>query len=61
MMRVSASDLSVIVKHCNKNVVERLKDKTVTQTIAEMNTIIDRMKNELREIANVSFSNFSTN
>ncbi len=61
MMKISASDLNVIVKHCNKNVVKRLKDRTIIQTIAKTNTIIDRMKNKLREIANVSFSNSSTN
>jgi hypothetical protein len=38
-----------------------LKDRTIIQTIAKTNTIIDRMKNKLREIANVSFSNSSTN
>ncbi len=47
-MSASANDLSVIVKHCNKDAVERLKNRTVIQIVAKTNTIIDRMKNELR-------------
>jgi L-lactate utilization protein LutC len=61
MMKVSASDLNVIVKHCNKNIVKRLKSRTIIQIVAEMNTFIDRMKNELREIANAISNNSSTN
>jgi GTPase involved in cell partitioning and DNA repair len=54
MMKIFAKNLNVMIKHCNKNVIERLKNKTITQIVAKINTIIDRMKNELRETANVS-------
>jgi prefoldin subunit 5 len=54
VMRVFAENLSVMIKHCNKNVIERLKSRTVTQIVAKMNTVIDRMKNELREIEDAS-------
>jgi GTPase involved in cell partitioning and DNA repair len=54
MMRTFAKNLNVMIKHCNKNVIERLKSRTITQIVAKINTIIDRMKNELRETANVS-------
>jgi GTP1/Obg family GTP-binding protein len=50
MMRVFAKNLSVVIKHCNKNVIKRLKNRTIIQIVAKMNTIIDRMKNELREL-----------
>jgi hypothetical protein len=60
MMKVFVSDLNVIMKHCNKNVVKRLKNKTIIQIVAKMNMFIDRMKNELREIANVFVSNNSS-
>jgi ElaB/YqjD/DUF883 family membrane-anchored ribosome-binding protein len=54
MMRASAKNLSVMIKHCNKNVLRRLKDRTLTQIVAKTNTTIDRMKNELRVFANFS-------
>jgi uncharacterized membrane protein YbjE (DUF340 family) len=50
MMKIFAKNLNVVIKHCNKNVIKRLKSRTITQIVAKMNTIIDRMKNELREI-----------
>ncbi len=54
VMKVFAKNLSVMIKHCNKNVIERLKSRTIIQIVAKMNTVIDRMKNELREIENAS-------
>jgi GTPase involved in cell partitioning and DNA repair len=54
MMKIFAKNLNVMIKHCNKDVIKRLKSKTITQIVAKINTIIDRMKNELRETANVS-------
>ncbi len=54
VMKVFAKNLSMMIKHCNKNVIERLKSRTVTQIVAKMNTVIDRMKNELREIEDAS-------
>ncbi len=61
-MKISISDLNVIMKYCNKNVLKRLKSKTIIQIVAKMNTFINRMKNELREIASVStLNNSSTN
>jgi hypothetical protein len=54
MMKIFAKNLNVMIKHCNKNVIKRLKNRTIIQIVAKINTIIDRMKNELRETANVS-------
>ncbi len=54
MMKIFAKNLNVMIKHCNKNVIERLKNRTIIQIVAKINTAIDRMKNELRESANVS-------
>jgi uncharacterized membrane protein YbjE (DUF340 family) len=54
VMKIFAKNLSVIIKHCNKNVIERLKNRTITQIVAKMNIVIDRMKNELREIEDAS-------
>jgi hypothetical protein len=54
MMKIFAKNLNVMIKYCNKNVIKRLKNKTIIQIVAKINTIIDRMKNELRETANVS-------
>ncbi len=45
--KVNAIDLNVVIKHCIKSTIERLKSRTVVQTIVEINTSIDRMKNEL--------------
>ncbi len=55
-MRVFAKNLSVMIKHCNKNVIERLKSRTFTQIVAKTNTTIDRMKKELRKSASISSS-----
>jgi hypothetical protein len=52
MMKIFAKNLNVMIKHCNKKVIKRLKNKTIIQIVAKLNTIIDRMKNELREIKN---------
>jgi hypothetical protein len=60
MIKIFAKNLNVMIKHCNKNVIKRLKNKTITQIVAKMNTIIDRMKNELRETTNV-LNDFSMN
>ncbi len=57
-MKVFAKNLSVMIKHCNKNVIKRLQNRTISQIVAKTNTIIDRMKNELRETANVSDTSF---
>ncbi len=54
MMRVFAKNLNVMIKHCNKNVMKRLKNKTFIQIVAKTNTTINRMKNELRVFANFS-------
>jgi hypothetical protein len=55
-MKIFAKNLNVMIKHCNKNVIERLKSRTLTQIVAKTNTTIDRMKKELREFANISSS-----
>ncbi len=60
-MNVSANDLSVIVKHCNKDVIKRLKSRTITQIVAKTNTIIDRMKNDFRVTDVLTLSNSMTN
>jgi hypothetical protein len=54
MMRIFEKNLSVMIKHCNKNIIKRLKNRTIIQIVAKMNIVIDRMKNELREIEDVS-------
>ncbi len=59
-MKVFAKNLSVMIKHCNKNVMKRLKNKTFTQIVAKTNTTIDRMKNKLRLREFASFSNNSS-
>jgi hypothetical protein len=46
-MKIFAKNLNVMIKHCNKNVVKRLKSKTLTQIVAKTNTTIDRMKKKL--------------
>jgi hypothetical protein len=56
MMKIFAKNLSVMIKHCNKNVIKRLKNRTLTQIVAKTNTTIDRMKKELRKSANISNS-----
>ncbi len=53
-MKIFAKNLNVMIKHCNKNVIKCLQSRTIIQIVAKTNTIIDRMKNEFREIANVS-------
>jgi 16S rRNA G1207 methylase RsmC len=45
-----------MIKHCNKNVIKRLKSRTFIQIVAKTNTTIDRMKKELRKFANISNS-----
>ncbi len=60
MIKIFANDLCVIMKHYNKNVVKRLKNKTIIQIVAKTNTSINRTKNESREITNVSTSNNSS-
>jgi hypothetical protein len=52
-IRVFANNLNVMIKHCNKNVIKRLKSRTFIQIVAKMNTTIDRMKKELRKFANI--------
>jgi ribosome biogenesis GTPase A len=46
-MKIFAKNLNVMIKHCNKNVVKRLKNRTLIQIVAKTNTTIDRMKKEL--------------
>ncbi len=46
-MRIFAKNLSVMIKHCNKNVIKRLKSRTFIQIVAKTNTTIDRMKKKL--------------
>ncbi len=53
-MKIFAKNLNVMIKHCNKNVIKRLKNRTIIQIVAKMNIVIDRMKNELRETMNAS-------
>ncbi len=53
-MRIFAKNLSVMIKHCNKNVIKRLKNRTITQIVTKMNIVINRMKNELRKTMNAS-------
>jgi uncharacterized membrane protein YbjE (DUF340 family) len=55
-MKIFAKNLSVMIKHCNKNVIKRLKNKTLTQIVAKTNTAIDRMKKELRKFASINNS-----
>jgi hypothetical protein len=59
-MKIFAKNLNVMIKHCNKNVMKRLKNKTFIQIVAKINTTIDRMKNELRLREFASFSNNSS-
>ncbi len=54
MMKIFAKNLNVMIKHCNKNVIKRLKNRIIIQVVAKMNIVINRMKNELRETMNVS-------
>jgi ribosome biogenesis GTPase A len=54
IMKIFAKNLNVMIKHCNKNVIKRLKNRIIIQIVAKMNTIIDYMKNELRETTNVT-------
>jgi ribosome biogenesis GTPase A len=46
-MKIFAKNLNVMIKHCNKNIIKRLKNKTFIQIVAKTNTTIDRMKKEL--------------
>jgi hypothetical protein len=47
MMKIFAKNLNVMIKHCNKNVIKRLKSRTFIQIVAKTNTTIDRMKKKL--------------
>ncbi len=55
-MKIFAKNLNVMIKHCNKNVVKRLKNRTLIQIVAKTNTTIDRMKKELWKFANINDS-----
>ncbi len=43
-MKIFAKNLNMMIKHCNKNIIKRLKNKTFTQIVAKTNTTIDCMK-----------------
>ncbi len=53
-MKIFAKNLNMMIKHCNKNVIKRLKNRTFIQIIAKMNTTIDRMKKKLRKFASIN-------
>ncbi len=55
-MKIFAKNLNVMIKHCNKNVIKRLKSRTFIQIVAKTNTTIDRMKKKLRKFANINNS-----
>jgi hypothetical protein len=55
-MKIFAKNLNVMIKHCNKNVIKRLKNKTFIQIVAKTNTTIDRMKKKLRKFASINNS-----
>jgi hypothetical protein len=55
-MKIFAKNLSVMIKHCNKNVIKRLKNRTFTQIVAKTNTTIDHMKKELQKFASINNS-----
>jgi hypothetical protein len=55
-MKIFAKNLNVMIKHCNKNVIKRLKNKTFIQIVAKTNTTIDRMKKELQKLTNINNS-----
>ncbi len=46
-IKIFAKNLNVMIKHCNKNVIKCLKNRTFIQIVAKTNTMIDRMKKEL--------------
>jgi hypothetical protein len=55
-MKIFAKNLNVMIKNCNKNVIKRLKNRTLIQIVAKTNTTIDRMKKKLRKSASISNS-----
>ncbi len=55
-MKIFAKNLSVMIKHCNKNVIKRLKNRTFIQIVVKTNTAIDRMKKELQKFTNINNS-----